>query len=167
MVSRKINELQLQREQPECQRLCALTLPQWQRRALLVPSAASHPTTAVPTLLWPQSSPSQPLPLPHSSSASHSPLGLMWHHGGPEWSCAWMADAGDSTALCRPCLCHVPTNQAGSWQPHCAEHAWSQSLCPATSSQPSAPSSKGQTFQLPAMLPPRMAGPKAAPCNPR
>lgn len=48
MVSRKINELQLQREEPECQRLCALTLPRWQRRALLVPSAASHPTTATP-----------------------------------------------------------------------------------------------------------------------
>lgn len=46
MVSRKINERQLQRERPERRRLPALPPPQRQGRALPIPSPASGPTAA-------------------------------------------------------------------------------------------------------------------------
>lgn len=129
MVSRKINELQLQGEQPECQRLCALTLPQWQRRALLLPSAASHPTTAMPTLSVAHG------PCPFLTAPSHSPLEPTWHNVAQNGAC--MADAGDSTTLCAPHSATFLPTRPGSWQPCHAEHAWSHSLChPATSSQP-------------------------------
>lgn len=141
MVSRKINELQLQREQPERQRLCALTPPQRQRRlswSLLQPHTPPLPCSPC---LWPTARPS---PCPFLTAPLH--LTAPWsqrgtsqgsigtagqecsarHPGGPEQSYAWMAGAGDSTTPPAPRLCRVPTNQACSWQPRCAGHARSQ-----------------------------------------
>lgn len=104
---------------------------------------------------------SQSLPLPHS------PLELTWHHGDPERSHAWMADAGDSTALCAPHLCHVPTNQA--WQLAATLHRTRVESIPA-SLPPSSPQPHPQRDRHPIShqrFPQGVAGPKAAPCKPR
>lgn len=111
MVSRKINELQLQREQPECQRLCALTLAQWQRRALLLPSAASHPTLPCPF-------PTAPLHL----TVPCSRCGTRWprtgwqvtaQHGVPHTSATF-----PPATTCRTRVGSIPVPPIPSFQPH-------------------------------------------------
>lgn len=172
MVSRKINELQLQREQPECQRLRALTPPQWQRRALLVPSAASHPTTAMPTL-----------PLAHGLSQPSpfltvplhlSPLEPTWDQPGqprhpPAQNGAvpgWQVQVTAQRRVPHTSATLLPT-RPGSWQPLCAQHAWGQSLRPSVISFQRPPHpyrDRHSIFQQHSQQ--GLAGPKATPCNP-
>lgn len=164
MVSRKINELQLQREQPECQRLCALTLPQWQRRALLVPSAASHPTTAMPPLPLATACPS---PCPFLTAPAHLTA---------PWSCRGTMVAQNTD---------MPAWQIQVTAQHCVPHASATILLPRPGSR-AAQNTRGGNAGVPLPPPsspqpqpqrdrrsifqqcfqPGVAAPKATPCNP-